>query len=75
MADAYRLPLMELRGQPFVILLAQEENTDKVRSRLVELVSGEREHIEEESDIRCKDQGLLNIVWQHSRLGQGDDAP
>ena len=35
-----------------------------------------REHIEEECNIRCKDQSALNIVWQHSRLReQTDDAP
>jgi diguanylate cyclase (GGDEF)-like protein/PAS domain S-box-containing protein len=68
--------LAELRGRPFVTLLAQEESIQQVKNHLAELVSGEREHIDEECDLRCKDLSLLDVVWQHSRLkGQGNDAP
>ncbi len=70
----YSLP--ELRGRPFVSLLARRENVDGVREHLAELVAGAREHLEEECDLDCKDHGTLNIVWQHSRLrGQAEGAP
>lgn len=37
---------------------------------------GGREHFEVEADLECKDNGTLNIVWQHSRLqGQTTEGP
>lgn len=66
----------ELKGRSFVALLARKETADNIQSHLADLVAGTRDHLEEECDIRCKDQGLLNVVWQHSRLReQADDAP
>jgi diguanylate cyclase (GGDEF)-like protein/PAS domain S-box-containing protein len=68
--------LSDLAGKPFVDLLARKESADTVQNHLSDLVAGVREHIEEECNIRCKDQSALNIVWQHSRLReQTDDAP
>jgi diguanylate cyclase (GGDEF)-like protein/PAS domain S-box-containing protein len=66
----------ELEGYFFIALLAEEENTDTVRSHLAELVAGTREHVEEECNLRCKDHNTLNIVWQHSRLrGHAEGDP
>ena len=65
----YTMP--ELRGQPFVNLLARETDIESTRNYLAELVTGEREHVEEECDLRSKDHDTLNIVWHHSRL-RGD---
>ena len=66
--------LSELRGQPFLALLAQEASIESAQNYLAELVNGEREHIEEECDLRCKNHDTLNIVWHHSRLaGQAKD--
>ena len=67
--------LQELKGQAFVTLLLSGESADKAGMRLAELVAGSLAHLEEECEIRCKDQSALKVVWQHSRLkGQGDDA-
>ncbi len=60
--------LQELQGRPFIALLAEEANIDSVRNQLAELVTGTREHVEEECNLRCKDHSTLDIVWQHSRL-------
>lgn len=66
--------LQELKGRAFVMLLP-EESAGRVGTHLAELVSGELAHLEEECDIRCKDQGSLKVVWQHSRLkDEGEDA-
>lgn len=63
----------ELRGRPFASLLSVEEDGTKAQF-LTDLQSSDREHIEVECDISCKDGGTLNIVWQHSRLkGQATD--
>ncbi|NTU63518.1 MAG: PAS domain S-box protein, partial [Chloroflexi bacterium] len=67
--------LAELRGRPFVTLLAREGSVDSVRNRLADLVAGVREHVEEECEILSKDHGTLDVVWQHSRLrDQVDNA-
>ncbi|MBK8182228.1 MAG: EAL domain-containing protein [Candidatus Competibacteraceae bacterium] len=67
--------LAELRGRPFVTLLSLEQSINEAMGHLAGLVAGEREHIEEECDIRCKDSSTLNVVWQHSRLkDSADDA-
>lgn len=66
----------ELEGYFFIALLAEEENIYAVRSHLAELVTGTREHVEEECNLRCKDHSTLNIVWQHSRLrGHAEGDP
>ncbi|NTU64099.1 MAG: diguanylate cyclase, partial [Chloroflexi bacterium] len=66
--------LSELRGQSFLALLAQEASIESAKNYLAELVNGEREHIEEECELHCKNHDTLNIVWHHSRLaGQAKD--
>ncbi len=68
----YTMP--ELQGQPFVNLLARETAIESTQNYLAELVIGEREHVEEECDLRTKDHDTLNIVWHHSRLrGDSED--
>ncbi len=72
MLIGYTMP--ELHGQPFVNLLARETDIESTRSYLAELVIGEREHVEEECDLRSKHHDTLNIVWHHSRLrGNSED--
>jgi len=58
----------ELKGKPFFSLLRQQGLGTEVSEYLNELIGGTREHFELESDLECKDQDMLNIVWQHSRL-------
>ncbi len=68
--------LQELQGRPFETLLTEEESIDFIRNQLTELVTGAREHVEEERNLRCKEHGMLNIVWQHSRLrGDTEEEP
>jgi PAS domain S-box-containing protein len=68
--------LSELRGQPFLNLLAREASIESVQCHLTELVTGVCEHVEEECDLRCKNHDTLNIVWHHSRLrGQAEGDP
>lgn len=67
--------LQELKGRAFVTLLLSGESADKASMHLAELVAGSLAHLEEECELRCKDQSALKVVWQHSRLkGEGDDA-
>lgn len=72
MIIGYTMP--ELQGQPFVNLLARETDIENTQNYLAELVIGEREHVEEECDLRSKHHDTLNIVWHHSRLrGNSED--
>jgi diguanylate cyclase (GGDEF)-like protein/PAS domain S-box-containing protein len=60
----------ELHGKPFVSLLLEDSTGPALVTRLRELDSGKRQHLEEEWDVRCKDGSSLNIVWLHSRLNK-----
>ncbi|MFM8331138.1 MAG: EAL domain-containing protein [Candidatus Methylumidiphilus sp.] len=73
MVNPYGLALLgydlaELRGMRFQALLKQHAPGVDVSAYLSELAAGRREHFELESDLHCKDNGILNVVWQHSRL-------
>jgi diguanylate cyclase (GGDEF)-like protein/PAS domain S-box-containing protein len=66
----------ELKGMSFFTLLQHQGLGTEVSEYLNALAEGEREHFELESDLECKDKGMLNIVWQHSRLHrQTNDGP
>jgi diguanylate cyclase (GGDEF)-like protein/PAS domain S-box-containing protein len=60
----------ELIGLPFTDLLAKGIGGSDAGERLAELVSGKRWHLEEERDLCCKDGTVVNVFWQHSRLGE-----
>lgn len=69
-------PKSELRGLPFLTLLARGSVATGVKELLKELVFGVREHFEVECDLCCKDNSTVNIVWHHSRLrGQTAGSP
>jgi diguanylate cyclase (GGDEF)-like protein/PAS domain S-box-containing protein len=57
-----------LQGKSFLTLLADDTLETGVRMGLAQLTLGKCEHLEEEWDIRCKDNSTLSIVWRHSRL-------
>lgn len=66
----------ELEGKPFAELLIGDDAVHEPLGYFVELVSGQRQHFEEERDLRSKDGANLNVVWHHSILkGQALDQP
>ncbi|MGQ0593638.1 MAG: EAL domain-containing protein [Gammaproteobacteria bacterium] len=63
----------ELEGKPFAELLVGDDTVHEPLGHFVELVSGQRQHLEEERDLRSKDGANLNVVWHHSILkAQGE---
>ena len=58
----------ELRGLHFSNLLLQKSNQNTYLEYLKDIIKGNHEHIEIECDIQCKDNNILNVVWQHSTL-------
>lgn len=60
----------DLKGMSFFTLLKHQGTGTEIAGHLNALAGGRREHFELESDLECKDNGTLNIVWQHSRLQQ-----
>ena len=66
----------ELLGRSFISLLARDQPTVGQFSYLADLVSGASAHVQEECDLRCKDDSTLQVVWHHSRLkGLSRDDP
>ncbi|MDQ3566274.1 MAG: PAS domain S-box protein, partial [Pseudomonadota bacterium] len=66
----------ELLGRSFLSLLARDHPTVGQTSHLADLVSGASVHVQEECDLRCKDDSFLQVVWHHSRLkGLSRDDP
>lgn len=64
----------ELRGRRFQALVAAPD--PRREDGLTEITAELRLHLEEESDLRCKDGSTLNIVWHHSRLAtRAGDQP
>ncbi len=61
----------DLDGRPFLSMLAPAGSIG-IMERLVELVDGEREHLEAECDLFARDGSVINVFWHHSRL-RGDD--
>jgi len=69
-------PGEELEGKPFVELVIGDGTVHEPLGHFVELVSGQRQHLEEERDLRSKDGAILNVVWHHSILkGQAQGQP
>ncbi|MBA2591181.1 MAG: EAL domain-containing protein [Gammaproteobacteria bacterium] len=63
----------ELEGKPFAGLLVGDDTVHEPLGHFVELVSGQRQHLEEERDLRSKDGAILKVVWHHSILkAQGE---
>ncbi len=58
----------ELEGKPFEALLVSEDAVHEPLGHFAELVSGSRQHLEEERDLRSKDGAIVNVVWHHSIL-------
>ena len=66
----------ELVGKPFAELLIGDDAVHEPLGHFVELVSGQRQHLEEERDLRSKEGENLNVVWHHSILrGQTQGQP
>jgi len=66
----------ELKGIRFSRLLKENAVGIDICAHLNELAEGKRAHLELESDLETKDGGIVNIVWQHSRLqGQASEGP
>jgi diguanylate cyclase (GGDEF)-like protein/PAS domain S-box-containing protein len=66
----------ELEGKPFAELVVGDDAVHEPLGHFVELVSGQRQHLEEERDLRSKDGEKLNVVWHHSILkGQAQGQP
>ena len=66
----------ELLGRSFLSLLARDQPTVGQTNHLADLVSGASAHVQEECDLRCKDDSTLQVVWHHSRLkGLSRDDP
>jgi diguanylate cyclase (GGDEF)-like protein/PAS domain S-box-containing protein len=58
----------ELQGLHFSKLLLQQNKQNKNIDYIKDIITGLHEHIEFECDIQCKDENILNVVWQHSKL-------
>ena len=56
----------------FLDMLDPSSGREVVARWLGELVTGDREHFEAEFDVRCGDGKSIDVVWQHSRLQNGD---
>ena len=66
----------ELVGKPFAELLIGDDAVHEPLGHFVELVSGQRQHLAEERDLRSKEGENLNVVWHHSILkGQVQGEP
>jgi diguanylate cyclase (GGDEF)-like protein/PAS domain S-box-containing protein len=58
----------------FPDLLEPPSARDLMAAWLMELIAGKRDHFEAELDVRCSDGNVIDVVWQHSRLPDGDGA-
>lgn len=60
----------ELRGKPFIGLLALEGDLQDLPVHLEEVRSEQRDQLRHEANISCKDQTTRHILWLHSRLAR-----
>ncbi|MBI2383953.1 MAG: PAS domain S-box protein [Gammaproteobacteria bacterium] len=58
----------EVRGMPFLSLLADPRQKDEASTVLVDVIGGRRALFEQTGPVLCVDGGRERITWLHSRL-------
>ena len=58
----------ELRGSPFQNLILETRVSEDFEQRFAQLWAGQRERLQHETELLCKDNTRRNVVWVHTRL-------
>ncbi|MGY6213752.1 EAL domain-containing protein [Methylolobus aquaticus] len=58
----------ELRGRPFRSLILETKVSEEFEEHFAQLWSGQRERLQHETELLCKEGTRRSVVWVHTRL-------